>query len=65
MRLVVVCELTGSICRLLKPESEAGPEDAGVVVEDGLAVRVSLGTYKIFFEGFECLYRPAGRREGR
>lgn len=49
-----MCELTGSICRLLKTE---GAEDAGVVVEDGLAVRVSLGSYKVFFEGFECLYR--------
>lgn len=52
-----MCELTGSICRLLKTEGEGSAEDAGVVVEDGLGVRVSLGSYKVFFEGFECLYR--------
>lgn len=53
----MVCDLTCSICRLLKPESASGPPDGGVVVEDGLALRVSLGTYKVFFEGFECVYR--------
>jgi len=51
--------------RHVAPEETASPSTGKMVIDGNLAVRISLGTYKIFYESGseEMMWRVRGREE--